>query len=121
MTKARSAGDELRQRILADLDEQGLDPDSRELELLDRACSAADRIERLEVIVAEHGETVVDGNGNIRPSALLTEIRLSTHTIARCLGGIQFDAGKDAVKQRAGRASWAARSAAHPDRRGAIG
>ena len=94
---------------------------AKTLEQIVKCRRRSDRIERLEVIVAEHGETVVDGNGNIRPSALLTEIRLSTHTIARCLGGIQFDAGKDAVKQRAGRASWAARSAAHPDRRGAIG
>jgi hypothetical protein len=112
--KTPTAGAILVGAILADLDEQDLAPDSRETELLARASAAADRIELLEAAVAKAGLTYTDKDGTVRPSPLLSEVRSTTLVLARCLSGIQMSPGpaaKDAAKSRAGRASWAARSA----------
>jgi hypothetical protein len=111
--KPATAGPVLVAVIMADLAEQDLAPDSREIELLARASAAADRIELLESAVAEAGLTYVDRDGTVRPSPLLAEIRSTTLVLARCLNGIQMTAGKAAknpAKVRAGQASWAARS-----------
>ena len=101
-------------KILTDLKAEGIVPDSREAELLDHARDMADRIEELKTLVAEHGTTIVDKLGNVRPSPLLSEIRQSTLVLTRCLNGVQmYDATekpKDHRKQKAGQASWAARS-----------
>jgi hypothetical protein len=107
-----SAGDALRRKVLADLDEVEIDLDSREAEALERACLMADRIAELEGLIAEHGRTYIDRYGVLRPSPLLAEVRQSTAIMCRALGMIQMtDTPKaDPVKQRAGRASWAARS-----------
>lgn len=93
--------------------EQNLQPDAREVELLDRARAAADRIAELESLVAKHESTFIDTDGVYRPSPLLVEIRQSTTILTRCLNGIQMNPGpaKNPVKQRAGQASWVARSA----------
>jgi hypothetical protein len=120
--KAPTAGAALVDRIRADLTEQDLAPDSRENELLAKASDAADRIESLEAAVAKAGLTYTDRDGTVRPSPLLAEIRLQTIVLTRCLNGIQMEAGKAAknpAKQRAGQASWAARSASG-DLRGMI-
>jgi hypothetical protein len=112
--KAPSAGDALTAAILADLEAEDIAPDSRETELLARASAAADRIELLEAAVAKAGLTYVDKDGTVRPSPLLSEVRSTTLVLARCLSGIQMEAGKAAknpAKVRAGQASWAARSA----------
>jgi hypothetical protein len=120
--KADSAGAVLTAAILADLADNEVAPDSRETELLARASAAADRIELLEAAVAKAGLTYVDKDGIARPSPLLAEIRSTTLVMARCLSGIQMEAGKAAknpAKVRAGQASWAARSASG-DLRGII-
>jgi hypothetical protein len=87
-------------------------PDSHEAELIERAVVAADRIERLEKTLAKAGETFIDKDGVYRPSPLLAEIRQQNVILLRALNGISMepDKGKDPVAQRAGRASWAARS-----------
>jgi hypothetical protein len=113
MTKI-TAGDALVASIMADLGEQHLRPDAREVELLERARTAADRIAQLESIVDVEGATITDKAGTVRPSPLLAEIRSTTLILARVLGGVQMSApaqSKNPVKQRAGQASWAARSA----------
>jgi hypothetical protein len=120
--KAPTAGGALVDRIRADLTEQDLAPDSRENELLAKASDAADRIEQLETAMASAGLTFVDRDGTVRPSPLLAEIRLQTIVLTRCLNGIQMSpapAPKNAAKQRAGQASWAAPSASG-DLRGII-
>jgi hypothetical protein len=108
-----SAGDALVESILADLTGQHLRPDAREIELLELARASASRIAELEAIVVVEGTTFTDAAGTMRPSPLLAEIRCTTVILARLLGGIQMSAptkSKNPVKQRAGQASWAARS-----------
>lgn len=121
MTKHPSAGDKLVADILADLDAEGLEPDARESALLERARQVADKIAALEVAVEAAGPIYVDKDGVVRPSPILAELRSSSLVLARCLNGIQLDAGrqgKDPIKSKAGQASWAARSGG--DNRGAI-
>jgi hypothetical protein len=110
-----SAGEQLVASILQDLKAEGLEPDSREMALLDRARVAADQIEALEETIEKGGLTYVDDKGVRRPSTLLAEVRQQVIILTRCLNGIQFDAGegsqKDPSKVRAGNTSWAARRA----------
>ena len=124
MTNTPSAGDILVTNILADIDSQGLRPDARENELLERARAAADRIAELEAIVAVEGSTFTDKTGVVRPSPLLCEIRTTTSVLARVLSGVQMSAPgqspKHAAKRRAGQASWAARKARNDLRIGGI-
>lgn len=107
--------------IMADLDAEGLEPDTRESALLERTRQVADKIEAPEAAVAKAGLTFVDKDGVTRPSPILAELRSSSLVLARCLNGIQMDTGrqgKDPIKSKAGKASWAARSGG--DNRGAI-
>ena len=98
--------------VIDDLRSQHMAPDSREIELLQRARAAADRIAELEDVVSREGSTFTDKHGTVRPSPLLAEIRSTTLVLARCLNSVQFNPGpaaKNPVKVRAGQASWAAR------------
>ncbi len=113
-----SAGQRLTGSILADLEIQDLEPDAREVELLARAATAADRIEALDAIVAAEGATFVNKAGVRCPSPLLAEIRLQDSVLMQALRGIKMDpptaaAGENAAKSRAGQASWRARQARH--------
>lgn len=113
-----SAGQALTASILADLDGQDLEPDSREVELLSRAAAAADRIEHLEALVAADGETYRNKAGVLCPSPLLAEIRLQDQVLLSALRGIKLEpsktaGGKDVKKSLAGQASWRARQARH--------
>lgn len=108
------AGDRLVANILADIDSQGLRPDAREAELLERARVLGNRLERLEAMIESHGETYQDKNGVVHPSHLLCEVRTTTAILARVLSGVQMSApdnSKNVAKVRAGQASWAARQA----------
>lgn len=108
------AGDRLVANILADIDSQGLRPDAREAELLERARVLGNRLERLEAAIERGGETYRDKNGVIHPSRLLCEVRTTTAILARVLSGVQMSApdnSKNVAKVRAGQASWAARQA----------
>lgn len=116
MTSKQTAGQRLTADILADLDAEDLEPDSREMELLTRAAVAADRIEQLEAVVAREGSTFVNAKTGVTwPSPLLAEIRLQDAVLTRNLRGIGMEAkneaGKNAAKSRAGHASWRARQA----------
>jgi hypothetical protein len=109
----QSAGDELVGKVLADLKAEGIEPDSRETEMLEQARDMADRIAELKELVKQHGSTMVDKQGNVRPSPLLAEIRQSTIVLTRCLNGVNMYANPvdmpDPRKQKAGQASWRAR------------
>ena len=101
-------------KIIADLAAQHLVPDAREIELLDRARMAADRIEELEAVVTREGMTYADKQGTVRPSPILAEIRSLTLVLVRALNAVQMEqgkGGKNPVKVRAGQASWNARLA----------
>ncbi len=114
-----SAGDTLVTKLLADIESQGLRCDARELELLERARAAADRIAQVEAVIELEGPTFTDKNGTVRPSPLLAESRLQSALLARVLGGIQMSdstVGKAVSKVRAGNASWAARVAREAQR-----
>lgn len=117
MAKA-TAGQALTESILADMAAEDLDPDSREVELLARAATAADRIEELEAVVRRQGSTYADKNGLVKPSPILQEIRAQDQILMQALRGIKLEApvtaaGKNAAKSRAGQASWRARQARH--------
>jgi hypothetical protein len=108
-----SRGARMKAAILADMDSHELDPDARELEQLDVAAAAADRIERLEAVIAESGETFIQ-KGVTRPSPLLAEVRQQQTIMTRalnCLGLQNPDeperdaAGRNLGKVRAGQAS----------------
>src|SRR5271155_2038855 len=109
MTKHKqTAGEKLVADITADMAEHHLAPDSREVELLDKAAAAADKIEALEAAVKAAGLTYVDKDGVTRPSPILAEIRSTTLVLVRCLAPIEMQPAakpKDANKVRAGQAS----------------
>jgi hypothetical protein len=111
--KIKSAGDLLVESIIEDLHAQNLHPDAKESELLERARRCADNIAELESLVAKHGKVYTDKNGVARPNTMLAEIRLQVQLLRQCLDGIEFNTSaghvKNAAKQRAGNASWAAR------------
>lgn len=115
MVMKQSAGDILVASILSDIDSQGLCPDARELELLERARVLATRLEHLEATIAREGETYVHPKTGITyANPLLSEVRASTALLTRVLSGVQMSAvetGKQVAKVRAGQASWAARVA----------
>lgn len=114
MEKKQPAGDILVANILRDIDSQGLRPDAREFELLERARVLATRLEHLEATIAREGETYVNKAGTVCPSPLLCEVRTTTSILARVLSGVQMSAptdSKQVAKVRAGQASWAARVA----------
>ena len=113
-----SAGQALTGAVLADVEMQDLELDAREVALLARAATAADRIEALEAIIEVQGATFVSKSGVLCPSPLLAEVRLQDAVLMRALRGIKLDppttaAGKNAAKSRAGQASWRARQARH--------
>ena len=94
-TKAATAGAALVQRIKEEMAEVHLTPDAREVELLDKAAAAADKLERLEAAVEKCGLTYVDKDGVTRPSPLLAEIRSTTLVLTRCLAPIQMDRARN--------------------------
>lgn len=120
--KQPTAGEKLVAAITAEMAEVHLAPDARELELLDKASAAADKLAALEAAVEKSGLTYVDREGVTRPSPLLAEIRSTTLVLTRCLAPIQMEPTRETKnpnKVRAGQASWAARSA-NANLRGAI-
>jgi hypothetical protein len=60
-----SAGDRLRSRIQAELDENNVELDAKETELFERAQATADRIAELEAVIDREGVTTT-GRSRIR-------------------------------------------------------
>ncbi len=107
------------------MEAEDLEPDSREIELLTRAATAADRIEELEAVVRREGSTFTDKNGLVKPSPILQEIRAQDQILMQALRGIKLEArtapaGKSERHSRAGQASWRARVARHEAKVGGI-
>lgn len=109
---APSAGAALVASIRAEMDEDEIDPSATEEALLRLASELADRIAKLEAVIAADGEILTSATGAIRMHPAAVEHRQLALALARVLGGIVIGdsgAGKNPVKQRAAQARWAAR------------
>ena len=107
MTKP-SAGESLRAALLAELP-PGMEFDSRELALLDRACSCADMIEALDRVVAEEGPTTTGSRGQTVVHPALMEARQQKLVMLRLLRAIELpvEADESPSARRARRAATA--------------
>lgn len=118
-----SRGDALAARLRGEMAEQGLIPTSGEEELLSVARDLADRIERLQKLVAADGERRKLKDGRVVMHPCLSEIRQCEATLARVVGGIQTmeAASKHPAKVKAAQTRWRAHNlkraaiAGHPD------
>lgn len=118
----KSSGDRLVAAVLSEMKADGLQPDARELAMLDAARELRDRMTRLEALVDEDGERSISESGIVRLHPAVAEHRqaavaltkvLSAVVIGETSGGVK----KDPVKQRAAHARWdrARREAAGTD------
>ncbi|WP_280246351.1 hypothetical protein [Nocardia abscessus] len=111
MTKRKSAGQRLVEAIVSDLNDAGLEPDSRDSALLDTAKRLRDRMEELETMVSEDGERTVSATGMVRLHPGIAEARQHAVALAAVLSKIALDlSGKDPVKQRAAQSRWGVHS-----------
>lgn len=114
-----SAGEQLVARIQADMTEQGLEPDGREVELLDQARALTDRLAELEAALAEDGLRSRLDSGRVVAHPFVSEARQTRSALARVLAGIQMsDDTRDPVKQSAARTRWRAHNAHKAANRG---
>ncbi len=102
-----SRGDSLVKSIVAEMRKNGLEPDSREEQLLDVARRLADRLDVLDQLVARDGVSrTVNGRVALHPG--LAESRQVEAVLVRALAGIQLEeTHKNATKQRAANTRWA--------------
>ena len=123
MTKRQlngTAGAALVARIQAEMAEEGLEPDAREIELLAQAEAVQDRIMQLEAAIAAEGLTTVSKSGVVHLHPAVAEARQTRAVLARTLAAIQLhDDGKDPVKQKAAQSRWRAHNDAKQRQRGA--
>jgi hypothetical protein len=103
-----SAGAELVDRIVAEMNAAGLEPDGKERELLSIAEGLADRLAELEVCVATDALCTVLSSGRVVANPVVAESRMTRTSLATVLGKISMDEGraKDPQKQAAARARW---------------
>lgn len=104
-----SRGDSLVAAIVAEMKSNGLEPDSREEELLNVARRLADRLEVLDQLVARDGVSRKLKDGTVRLHPGLAESRQIEAVLTRCLAGVQLEESyKNPTKQRAANARWSA-------------
>jgi hypothetical protein len=115
-----SAGTELVERVIADMRANGLEPDGREVELLDLASGLADRLADLEACVDRDGLSMVLKSGRVVINPAVSESRLTRNALATVLGRVSMEEGraKDPAKQRAAQARWRAHNIAKAQRSG---
>ena len=105
-----TAGERLRQRLLNEAHDVGIEYDERELALIDEACHTADLIAALDAAIAEHG---VIRNGQV--SGVVREARLQRLTLQKLLAGLDLTGTKSSEAQisanarKAANARWANR------------
>jgi hypothetical protein len=94
-------------RIRAEMADEGLEPDAREVEFLAIAEGLQDRIVELEAAIKHHGLTNVTKGGLVRLNPAAVESRQTRAALARVLANVQMqDDQKDPVKQKAAQARW---------------
>ena len=100
-------------RIRAEMAEENLEPDAREVELLSLAEDLADRIAELEKAIEVDGLTSTSKGGLVRLHPGVVEARQTRTALARVLSEIQMrDDSKNPVKQRAADTRWSSHNAA---------
>lgn len=116
--KTSTAGEQLVAAIVAEMAEDGLEPDARELALLATAARLADRIETLEAIVESEGLMVTSPNGVVKTHPAAVESRACSVALPRVLGGIATtdSSGKNPAKVKAAQTRWRAHNQAKSDR-----
>lgn len=104
-----SAGAALVASIRAEMDALEVDPTATEEALLRLTQELANRIDKLEGVIAEQGEILTSPTGVVRMHPAAVEHRQLALALSRVLGGIVIgdsSAGKNPVKQRAANARW---------------
>jgi biotin operon repressor len=101
-----SPGEALVARVRAEMAENGLEPDGKEIELLALASRLADRLAELEEAISRDGLTGTV-NSRVVLNACVPEARQHAAALARVLSGVQMERSvKDPVKQRAAATRW---------------
>lgn len=98
--------------ILAEMAEEGVEPDAKETALLDAARQLVNRMAALEEVIATDGEIIASPSGVVKIHPAVSEHRQLAATLPKVLVGIvvgETVAGKDPVKQRAANQRWANR------------
>lgn len=115
---AKTAGQAMVDRIIADMAAQNLEPDQRDRELFGLAAEVADEIEHLQSIVDEEGRTVTLKDGRVVMHGAVVEMRLQRAALAKLLGALKLDvSAKDPAKQAAANARWRRHNMAKQQRR----
>ena len=111
-------GDSLVARLRGEMAEQNLIPTSVEEEHLATAKDLADRIERLQAMVARDGESRKLKDGTVRLHPALAEIRQCESVLTRVVGGISTmeAAPKNPKKVKAAETRWRASRLAAAER-----
>lgn len=109
MASQASAGRALVDRIKSDLAAQGLEPDSKDTELLAVASDIVDRIAVLEKAIAADGLSVTLGDGRILLHPAICEVRQQHIILVKTLNLIETEprTTKDPKKVRAAQQMWA--------------
>jgi hypothetical protein len=109
-TDLHRAGRLLWRSILGEL-APDLELDAREVALLARACSCADRIAELEALVDRDGMTTVGSAGQLVLHPGIGEARMQKQVLLRLLAQLDLegDAGRGTAKSRRGRRGAASR------------
>ena len=102
-------GEQLVASIVAEMLEEGIEPDAKETALLEAARQLVDRLDVLERLIAEDGVRLVSKTGVVRMHPAVSEHRQQAVALSKVLAAIvvgDSTAGKNPVKQRAARARW---------------
>jgi len=109
MTAAKTAGECMVERMVADLAEhRQVEPDARYRELFGVAAEIVDGIERIKELIAAKGETITLKNGRLIMHPGICEIRLQQAALVKVLNSMNLDGlgAKNPVKQAAANARW---------------
>jgi hypothetical protein len=111
--KEPSPGERMVAEILAEMTEEGVEPDAKERALLATARQLVDRLDALEAIIERDGELVAGAGGLMRVHPAVAEHRQQAATLPKVLSGIvvgdSSGIGKNPAKVRAARVRWANR------------
>ena len=113
-------GSELVNRIVEDMRAHGLEPDSKESELLALAEGLADRLAELEQDIEADGRTMLLTNGRVVMNPAVAESRMTRTSLAGVLSRVSMVEGreKDPQKVKASNARWARHNLAKAQRSG---
>lgn len=113
MTKRITAGEALVSSLLAEMDANGVEPDSKDEALLESARRLRDRLSELEDAIAEEGAMLTSPSGIRRLNPAVVEARQHELALASVLARVQLtvEAPINRAKQKAAQSRWAAKKA----------